>query len=866
MNPTKHNFQQLKTILDQIRMPEQLDKHPWANSLTVQDAVEHDPRLADKSPGSQLLFTLSSLFRQMMPATPPHAGKRLDTRWGRFGILAADYFAPLLFGGKAPRTLREAWGRIDGAILLFVYGQAEPYLRPEQVAPYRLVGEQLDWAANSTLSDWHRNGLQDLSELFFHRENHLSLSLGKPSPILDGNSASLSGTSRNPRQNPGSSGLKTGLKTGISRWGIYVALGALLFALIFAAFKGWQIYQLAAAVKGDMGQLEGIKPASLDVNTLNQVGPLLDKTHQDIGALQAQVSPWLWLTERLGWLPVYGGDLQYAGDLLEMAYNLTDSARQTLEVGLPIWNAIQQNGQDIKVTELTQSLLDAQPSLLGAQSTLHKAMQARQSIQTERLSTKTQSLVTRTDPYLAALDEALSLALAAPDVLGGGSNGPKTYLILIQNEDELRPTGGFITSVAKVVVWKGNLLNYSIVDSYAVDDISKPYPVAPWQLQSFMNLPVLVFRDSNWFVDYPTTVQWAEYLYAYTNSYSVNGVIAIDQHVLETLLSVTGPVFVSDLNITITAQNVRQVMRSEKIPPPPQYRDPDWYRKAFMKDMASAILGRVLAGKGISWAQMLKAMLGDLDGHHILAQLDNPTLSGLLAARGWDGAVQSNDGDFLMLVESNVGYNKTNAVVDRRIDYDVNLTDPGHPSSNLVVSYTNHAVGPGGPCDQWPKGLDRTSLAYWYPINRCYYNYLRVYLPAGTQLTGGTPHQVTRNEMVMLDQNVPARIDVLTEQLHGLQGFGTLMVVPMEQSLGTSFQFQLPAGILMQNPGSHDYIYQLKIQKQPGILSAPVTFRLHLPNGARVLSASPQAVQDGQNLLFETDLMEDFHVQVEFQP
>ena len=175
----------------------------------------------------------------------------------------------------------------------------------------------------------------------------------------------------------------------------------------------------------------------------------------------------------------------------------------------------------------------------------------------------------RVDPYLTSMDQALTVALSVPGLLGGTDTGPKTYLILIENEDELRPTGGFVTAVGKAVVWNGQLINLSIEDSYAVDDINKAYPAAPWQMQSFMNIPIMVFRDTSWFTDYPTAVRWAEYLYAYTNDNSVNGVIAIDQHVLETLLSVTGPVYVSQIATTVTADNLRTVMRAQKVPPPP---------------------------------------------------------------------------------------------------------------------------------------------------------------------------------------------------------------------------------------------------------------------------------------------------------
>ena len=156
--PVDAQLDLLKQILENLRFPDRLDAHPWVNSLTVREAVARDASLAGKSPGAQLALTLGKLFRQMLPITPPQGGKRLDTRWGRFGILAANYFAPLLFGRMYPRTLREAWRRIDQAILLFVYDAPADQLKPEQVQAYRLVGDEPDLAANSTISDWHRGG------------------------------------------------------------------------------------------------------------------------------------------------------------------------------------------------------------------------------------------------------------------------------------------------------------------------------------------------------------------------------------------------------------------------------------------------------------------------------------------------------------------------------------------------------------------------------------------------------------------------------------------------------------------------------------------------------------------------------------
>ncbi len=863
MNESKPPFEQLKEILENFGAPERLDDHPWTRCLSVREAVARDPALAGKSPGIQLAMTLGNLFRQTMPATPPQKGKRLDTRWGRFGILAANYFAPLMYGRLHPHSLREAWRRIDQAVLLFVYDTPPDHLKPEQAALYRLVGDELDFPANSTISDWHRGGLQDLTDSFIAQEKHLSLASGNPSVVFGADGADQSRVKNEAgqprRAAPGAWGR-------VQKWGKLLVLFVILAALIWLGNEALQIYRLAQTVRGDISSLEKLNPSSMDEASLDQVSSLLDQTRRDIEALREKVSPWLWLSDRLGWMPVYGGDLKYAGDILETASGLVSSAQQTFQTAYPIWQKLKQPGQDLKAADVTALLLETRPSLEQAQATLEQALTARRRIVPEELSPKTHDMLLRADPYLSNLEEALTVALAVPNLLGATNEGPKSYLILIQNEDELRPTGGFITSVGKVVVFKGELISWSVDDSYSVDDADKVYPQAPWQMRSFMNIPVFVFRDANWYTDYPTAATWAEYLYAFTNSSAVDGVIAIDQHVLASILSVTGPVYVSGLDTTVTAENVREVMRARKVPPPPEERDPGWHRKQFMKPIASAILERLLSGKGISWESALRALTADLDQRHILVQLDDPTLAALLAERGWDGAVRNGGGDYLMVVDSNVGYNKTNAVVGSRLTYDVDLTDPSAPVSSLVVSHRNHAQGQAGErCNQHPAGFDPSAPDYWYPIDQCYYDYLRVYVPIGAQLFDASAHAVTREEMIMLDQDVPARVDLLNEIIENVQGFGTLLVVPMGQSLETGFRFDLPAAILQPGVEANEQIYRLKIQKQAGIESMPVIVRVHLPTGAEIRSVTPNGLADGGNVMFELELREDIEIEIVFR-
>ena len=78
-------------------------------------------------------------------------------------------------------------------------------------------------------------------------------------------------------------------------------------------------------------------------------------------------------------------------------------------------------------------------------------------------------------------------------------------------------------------------------------------------------------------------------------------------------------------------------------------------------------------------------------------------VSAFLAEQDWDGALSSEGGDFLTVLDSNIGFNKSNAVVETSLSYDVDLSNLKSPRSELLVSHSNHASR-DVPCIQWPDG------------------------------------------------------------------------------------------------------------------------------------------------------------------
>lgn len=860
MTPPPFNADSLKIVLEQLHTFDALDAHAWASAAFVQDAVRQMPDLQNARPGKQLAFAVESVFAHTMPGVAPRHGKRLDTSWGEFGILAAQYFAPLKFGASAPGSLREAWGRIDRSILLYVFGRAEDSLTPGQIQSYKLVGDEPDVTPASTLSDWHRKGIQRLAGAIQARESFL-MDRSRSAVRNHKDEATPAVNAARKKDGPHNVGRRSGLKP------IQVVLIILLVSLLAAGavvgLKAKRMYDHALLLRRDVSQLR-VLVADPGLQTFQAAGPSLTRTRQDYLTLKTEANSFLWLAPWLNWVPEYGGDLASVQDLVTLSDSLLASADLTYQAILPLTNTM--NGPDFDPALMTKLLQQAGPQLSEAKANLDQAVTAREHLNVDRLSPRLRDLITSdVDRMIPLMQDGLVFMMEAPRLAGATHEGPKTYLLLAQNSDELRPTGGFITAAATLLLQDGRISNLTFHDSGLLDNWQRPYPAAPWQLQQYMNSDVLILRDANWFVDFPTAALYAEYLYSFSSDHSVDGVIAFDQQALVDILRVVGPIRVEGAPEPIDADNVIAFMRASKTPSAEDLATPGWSNKIFINNITRALLTRIFAGN-VDWTRFSKTLLQVLDEHHLLLQFDDPVVTPLLSKHAWDGALRPGTGDFLMVVDSNVGFNKTNAVVDTRISYEIDLSNPSSPMANLAITHTNHAQA-DVPClpygflteqdikpDEWEGD---------YPIDRCFWDYLRFYTVPGAEILHANLQSIPAENMVSQHPVAP-QVDVLEDDIPGIQGFGGLKLVPGGQTVETDFRFSLPDTILKSLQGTTSWIYRLRVQKQPGTLAVPIIVKVILPEGAVIQSKPAGMIAQGNALLLETTLRLDFDLEIQF--
>jgi len=610
-------------------------------------------------------------------------------------------------------------------------------------------------------------------------------------------------------------------------WKTIVLLLVMLALVIEAGLIGWHVYRLASS--GLHLQALARDPGAL----LNPQGPARLKADLAVmeGALRG-LRTQLGFLLKPSWLPWRAGreNLMAADVVMAAGIELAHAGQDASQGLQAVVDALQIQGTTAGGSSseaVCEGLLKARPELGRAEQEVARVSEDISALQAGRLWSPLSRGVYVLQRYLPLGRAALGAAVAAPTLLG--SDEPVDYLILAQNGDELRATGGFISTIGVATFDRGKLAKLSMKDSYAYDRFTVDHPDAPQPMRRHMGIDLWTTRDGNWSPDFPTTAQDVERLYHLENTGDIRGVIAFDMFAVQEVVRAVGPLDIPEYNDRVDGENVLDKMRAFWSTPNPG----EWlaHRKDFVDVMASAVMDRLQSpgqlGQMGTLARMLKRLM---DERHVQMYFQEPAAQGLLAAGGWDGRlVTAIAGDYLLAVDTNMGYNKVNANVEKQMEYEVTLAQEDGPTATVAITYTNHSP-PRPVCDQFRK----REPVYEQYANDCYWDYLRLYVPQGSQL---------------LSTDGITETETLPDEA-GRTVWGAFFVVPSNASHTVRFRYRLPDWETGQ--------YRLYVQKQAGTAAVPMVVRVVLPSGVRLASARPQPKRVAEAVItYEWDLRQD---------
>ena len=786
----------------------------------------------------------------------------------------------------------------------------------------------------------------------------------------------------------------------------------LVLVLVSACCLGGSIYWHIRNLRVHAAQLRSVKPSTLD-----SVSPILRSVKQDVRALRQDLALPLALAPHLGWVPRIGPTIQATqqlfsvGELLLGAVVKAWDATEDYALAVLASNEPSNSVGDTtpSLVESSQRLLSRTTDLEAAAAGVHRAADLLTAIDASRLVPRLSRPLSRVQPLMPLLTASFDGLALAPQLLARPEE--QAILLLAQNNDELRPTGGFISSIGAVQIKQGLPKLISLADSYRVENWDKPHLDPPEPLRKYMGIDLWVTRDGNWWPDYPTSAKAVADLFTLNQDVPVAGVIAVNMQAAERLLEALTPFELPD-GIIVQSGEVEAMFRQswsleldtlvtegviitatqpfvgvdielvlaeksgqawfdsielEDLEHPgvnlvrnpsfeqdrdldalpddwvtsglaegdglvdgvahsgqrslhlvgdlerekrltqrivmsgskgarlrltglsradnlssgpgtcalsitllpegsataPQHVDAgfptlthDWasagsakilgnwwaHRKDFMNLSVQAAVRRMSSSPSqVRWLDVLNTVVDLLDERQVQFYMADPALQGVFQSYGWTGALAETPGDYLLVVDSNVGYNKVTASMEQAIEYVAKIEPSGAVQAELAITYRNLSTQPVDKCDK-----DKQYLPIYESLAQgCYWDYVRVYVPLGTRLQSG---QGGDEPFQQLDES-------------GRTVFATSMELKPGEERVLRLEYALPEDTVLTHR------YELTIQKQAGTEAIPLQVSVRGnelapdPDGALEPAAST-----ADQIVYRTDLRTDRHLAISVQP
>lgn len=347
--------------------------------------------------------------------------------------------------------------------------------------------------------------------------------------------------------------------------------------------------------------------------------------------------------------------------------------------------------------------------------------------------------------YLSLAEEGTKLVSqskplieAAPYLLGVDT--PRTYLLIFQNDSELRPTGGFLSAYSIVQINKGKFKPVSSSDIYILDAKYTPQIAAPDIFRQYLGGIYAAnnkfrLRDMNWSPDFRTSMETFVPEAKKAGLTGYDGIITVDTKVLKNLLDVIGTVGVFGLGNFSTEidahcncpqfiwqiQNYTSqegaVVWSQDEPGKIIFAPKNYgkNRKDILGELMNSILANTLGQPKDKMPALFDAGWKSLMGKHVQLYMFDEKAQAALETFNIAGRIGDFSGDYLHVNDANLGGRKSNLYVTSEVTQDYSVERDGSITKTLTLTYKN------------PQKQDGF-------LNSVLPNWTRIYVPKGSTL------------------------------------------------------------------------------------------------------------------------------------
>ena len=402
-----------------------------------------------------------------------------------------------------------------------------------------------------------------------------------------------------------------------------------------------------------------------------------------------------------------------------------------------------------------------------------------------------------TDEGVTFINDAKPLIKILPELLGEPKE--KKYLVLFQNDKELRPTGGFLTAYSIFRLERGVIHVEASSDIYELDARVPNKARAPRPIAEYLpKVPLFNLRDSNLSPDFVVSMETFRGMYEKARATKVDGIIALDTHVLVSIIKILGDeVYAGGIRFTSKEDSrcggcPQVIYELERLVSTPKSVDlkvttlakVQAQRKDIVGVLLYAIMNKAFSSSPkLYWGPLFQEMINQAAQKHILFYVFDKDAQKGLEGLNASGRIRSFEGDYLAINQANFGGAKSNMFVEEAVSQNYEVKSDGSIVKTVTINYKN----PHPPSD---CNLERGGLC----LNAVLRDWLRVYVPKGSRLINSQGLEVKLISYDELGKTV-------------FEGF--LTVRPKGTAVFT-ISYSLPFKLGKNSP------LPLLIQKQPG--------------------------------------------------
>jgi hypothetical protein len=593
--------------------------------------------------------------------------------------------------------------------------------------------------------------------------------------------------------------------------GIFIAL----LIISISSLEGAVLITKGLELKGKV-----LGSATQGLNYLQNAEQLLGKQESELAAAQ--------FNRALNQFTVLEQELDNLGLVTQKLMQLVPGGKQGQSL-LEIASLMSQAGVDIsrfasiasnlRLTAQGLTGADDAPETLGTLQDLLAQTRIRINRAAELLGTVSiESLPAHIRPQLQEgqtklLQMKQSLAIVEKIVSIGNKtlSGDQHVLILLQNNNELRPTGGFIGTVGALNLQHGTITSLDVQSVYDLDGqlteaITPPYPLR-------FNNQRWYLRDSNWFADFPTSARIASSFYEKSGRETPDLIIGLTPQLIIDLLDLTGPLTVPQHAVTLTAENfIEQTQVATAV----TYNKTINAPKQLLADCVPLLLDRLAHADTDTKIRMLAVLEKNLGSKDIMLYSRDLATQRTISQLGWGGEQLATDRDYLSVNSSNLAGTKTDTYLKDNIQLTSAVDEQGIITNTATLTRFN-------PLPALPEMLSLTFLRFYVPkdsklIRAEGFSHIDIPPDNGNRSLGLPEVQNWESSLV---KNIG--LDTVMGQEHGLSFFGNWLEVAGGQKKTVSITYQLPFRLQSTDR------YSLLIQKQPGAQPAEFSWMLSYP-------------------------------------